>query len=638
MKKLMNALQIDLARQKESVEFVKSYLDFAKDCGYNTMIFYLENVVRTPDTEYFSHDDTYSMEEMKEMVDYGTSLGIEIIPEYENLAHLEKFFQYKEWQHLSEIDENNRGRGLSGQPRGQDGCISNPDLIKWTNKYIEDVNVLFNTEYLMVCMDEPFDLAVCDRCKERLAKGETKYDMFLKHVLETYELSKKLGKKLIIADDFFQYANIAEELPRDIIFANWNYGYFDDEQDGLWVDRIKNDWLAYYDRLGFSYVCYVKAFVGSPTYNIDAFYDYIKNKKNLIGFVNTVWCRSDNFYQQDYPLIEYTAKVVNGEVSTRENLSMSETDDRIQLYSKMLKCSEHCAECILALESFGSLANPYGNYTYADVLSYRAARKSSRVLINEIKKELREPTDLSSQILMDIYYTKLDSYNYARLTKINNLLFSCYQTGEDQTEFIPALLEIRKDYEDRNEFLKMMWEKYRKGIKSANGDFERRLEAPFKKIDELIEKLKKNETKGILYYDYMMIEAWQTSKTRLIVKYVGEDKEEVLFDGGLKCLNVNEGGITVLKVATENKPIEYVRCALYGEGHICPIRFRHYAQGVKYTADTVEYISGHVENMEKVLTNGCEHATLGIANGAAHFNDFELSKQVHEIKVGFRVL
>ena len=47
---------------------------------------------------------------------------------------------------------------------------------------------------------------------------------------------------------------------------------------------------------------------------------------------------------------------------------------------------------------------------------------------------------------------------------------------------------------------------------------------------------------------------------------------------------------------------------------------------------------GEKENMEKVLTNGCEHATLGIANGAAHFNDFELSKQVNEIKVGFRVL
>ena len=238
---------------------------------------------------------------------------------------------------------------------------------------------------------------------------------------------------------------------------------------------------------------------------------------------------------------------------------------------------------------------------------------------------------------MDIYYTLLEKFDNARLSKINNMVYKCYQTGEDQTEFIPIILEIRKNFEDRNEFLKMMWEKYRKGIKSVDGDFERRLEAPFKKIDALIEKLKKNETKGILYYEYLMAEAWQTSKTRLTVKYVGVDEEEVIYNGGLKSLNVKPG-VSTLKVETKNMPIEYVKCALYGEGHICPVRLRHYAQGVKYTADSVEYISGHVEKMEKVITNGTEFATLGIPNGDYHFNNHEKSKEVHEIKVGFRVL
>ena len=36
-------LQIDLARQKERIDFVKSYADFAAECGYNTLILYLEN-------------------------------------------------------------------------------------------------------------------------------------------------------------------------------------------------------------------------------------------------------------------------------------------------------------------------------------------------------------------------------------------------------------------------------------------------------------------------------------------------------------------------------------------------------------------------------------------------------------------
>ena len=45
-------LQLDLARQKENVEDIKSYIQFAKQNGYNAVLVYLENVVRTSKTEF----------------------------------------------------------------------------------------------------------------------------------------------------------------------------------------------------------------------------------------------------------------------------------------------------------------------------------------------------------------------------------------------------------------------------------------------------------------------------------------------------------------------------------------------------------------------------------------------------------
>ena len=57
-------LQIDLARQKENVEYIKSYIDLAKDNGYNSVLVYLENAVRTKDTQYFNKEETYSEEEI----------------------------------------------------------------------------------------------------------------------------------------------------------------------------------------------------------------------------------------------------------------------------------------------------------------------------------------------------------------------------------------------------------------------------------------------------------------------------------------------------------------------------------------------------------------------------------------------
>ena len=98
-------LQIDLARQKERVDFVKSYMDFAVQNGYNSVLLYLENVVRTPSTEYFDKEDTYSMEEMSEIVAYGTAKGLEVIPAFENLGHLEKFFEYTQWEDLSDLTD-----------------------------------------------------------------------------------------------------------------------------------------------------------------------------------------------------------------------------------------------------------------------------------------------------------------------------------------------------------------------------------------------------------------------------------------------------------------------------------------------------------------------------------------------------
>lgn len=92
----LRCLQLDLARQKETIEFVKSYADFAVQSGYNALILYLENAVRTEDTYFFNEDDTYSAEEIREIVSYAEGLGLDVIPALENLDHLEKFFCYPE--------------------------------------------------------------------------------------------------------------------------------------------------------------------------------------------------------------------------------------------------------------------------------------------------------------------------------------------------------------------------------------------------------------------------------------------------------------------------------------------------------------------------------------------------------------
>ena len=85
------------SQTRRSVEYVKSYIEFARHCGYNALIMYLENAVRTTDTEFFNKEETYSAEEISEIVAYAEARGIEVIPAFENLGHLEKFMAYPQF-------------------------------------------------------------------------------------------------------------------------------------------------------------------------------------------------------------------------------------------------------------------------------------------------------------------------------------------------------------------------------------------------------------------------------------------------------------------------------------------------------------------------------------------------------------
>ena len=77
------------------------------------------------------------------------------------------------------------GRGFERSKRGSCGCVSNPDLYRRFDAYIKEVGSLFSSQYIHMGLDEPFDFAVCPKCHERIANGETKTELFYKHIMHT---------------------------------------------------------------------------------------------------------------------------------------------------------------------------------------------------------------------------------------------------------------------------------------------------------------------------------------------------------------------------------------------------------------------------------------------------------------------
>lgn len=107
----IRAVQLDLARQKEPVGFVKAYMRRAKDAGFNTVFLYLEDRIKTPCYPYPDDADSYSVAEMRGIVDVGTELGLDIVPVVSPLGHTERFLAHKE---LAGFGEQCEGVGRFG--------------------------------------------------------------------------------------------------------------------------------------------------------------------------------------------------------------------------------------------------------------------------------------------------------------------------------------------------------------------------------------------------------------------------------------------------------------------------------------------------------------------------------------------
>ena len=623
----MKCLQLDLARQKENFDYIKHYFEFALKCGYDTVMIYLENIVKTEDTAFFKDEESYSVREMAEIVEYAHGIGLELIPYLQNLSYLEKFFKYDELKHFSEGE--GRFGGLSGT-----ACLCKKDeFYPFIDKYIKDVvNIFKYSKYVNMGFDEQFDLALCDDCKKKLAAGETKDGMFLEHVLRTNDLINSLGKTMLMWDDWFEYADIVEKLPRNIILLSWHYVFMSDEPNGHWVNRIKKDWYAYYDRLGFKYVMAVYAHRASSVYNVDTFTNYAA-KHNPFGAITTVWCRSDSFYEGAYPFIAYAGALWNGRIKSEE--------DRLAVFSELLGGDRETARLVLALNIIEVFPNfdPL-NYGINDTIVLSYYRNTLALALEKLREGISRANGLAKDIVTDIYDFILEVYMNTRLCKLSEKIFDNY---DGKVMNLPSLVgeaeEIAAGYEEIRQNGRVLWAKYRQGIESRDDCFEKKFSFRAEKLRGIIEGLKRNEKKGVLFINYTGPEFYNTVKNKIVVKCRGEEEKEI-FSGSIKPLEslFEYSGIMCVRITVPDKELEYVKFYSYGEGPFYPQHFRYYAQGKKFVASGVKVLEGNVTDAEKLLYDDSRFAVMGSDDGKMYYNDIDASRRMNAVQITFAEL
>lgn len=293
MKFEMRAVQIDLARQIETVDTVCRFMDTVAAAGMNTVLMYLEDRIKTATYPYSPDEESYSPEQIRTMVAYGEKLGLELIPVVSPVGHAERFLRHPEMESLAEL----RG-GVMGMfsDRLLVTCPNLPETKAFFKQYLTEVAELFPSKYFHLGFDEIHDLGYCELCK-----GTPVADLFYNALKYFYDVLKDLGKEVMIWDDMLeQQPRLLEMLPRDIILCAWFYQYTNRYPVARFNTGRSYDYFTEYERLGFRYLA-------SPWRrgSVDTLTAYAA-KCHPMGMLMTNWEMSD--YQQIpllYPAIRY---------------------------------------------------------------------------------------------------------------------------------------------------------------------------------------------------------------------------------------------------------------------------------------------------------------------------------------------
>ena len=299
----IRAVQIDLARQIETVEMVKRAFDAVALAGMNTVVLYLEDRIKTESYPWSPDAESYLPDQIREMVSYGDALGLELIPVVSPVGHTERFLRHPEMKHLAELRGKIAGAfNPEGVERYVASCPRLPEAIIFYDAYISEVAQLFPSKYFHIGFDEIWDMGFCKLCKE--AKPE---ELYLEAVLHYRELLTSLGKRVMIWDDMLEeFPWVLDQLPGDIVLCAWFYQYTEQYPVARFSTSRSYDIFDEFERRGFSYLACPWEY-GS----IESLTNYARKRKPL-GMLLTNWEMSDHrMLPGIFPVIQYAGLLWN---------------------------------------------------------------------------------------------------------------------------------------------------------------------------------------------------------------------------------------------------------------------------------------------------------------------------------------
>ncbi len=208
------------------VSTVKSLLLHLAIFGYDALQLYTEDTFEMDDEPYFGYlRGAYQKTEIAEIEKYAESLGLELIPCIQTLAHLNAITRYREYGHLFDT---------------LDILLVNEEkTYEFIEKMIKTSSENFKSRFINIGMDEAYMLG---RGKYLDKHGyEKRFDIMVKHLNRVLQICEKYGLKPMMWSDMFfaagwgdYYAKnnkvpkeLLDKVPANVSLVYWDYYHTD---------------------------------------------------------------------------------------------------------------------------------------------------------------------------------------------------------------------------------------------------------------------------------------------------------------------------------------------------------------------------------------------------------------------------
>ncbi|MBQ8289530.1 MAG: beta-N-acetylhexosaminidase [Clostridia bacterium] len=240
-------VMIDMSRNSAmTVDALKSYLTLIKKFGYDTVMLYTEDTYEVSEVPHFGYMRArYSKDELRELDSICASIGIELIPCIQTLAHLNAFIRWGK------------------TPVDIDDILLADDerTYKLIESFIKTCRECFTSKRIHIGMDEAWKLGRGRHLNEH--GYESANDIIKRHLSRVLDICKSYGFSPMIWSDMFirswnnnQYyikdckvpEEIKEAIPSEVGCVFWDYYHTDesvyDDMLSIHKQMSKDIWFA----------------------------------------------------------------------------------------------------------------------------------------------------------------------------------------------------------------------------------------------------------------------------------------------------------------------------------------------------------------------------------------------------------